>query len=168
MKKILIVGQGRHGKDTVAEILLKNHGRTFMSSSRFACEEFIYDNLKEAHGYATVDECYDDRHNHRDMWFELISDYNRDDPARLAKELLDKYDVYVGMRSARELEACKASNLFGAIIYVDASARIDYVEPTSSNEITEEDTHITMYNNESLLALESQVGLLVDEVLPYV
>jgi hypothetical protein len=168
MKKLLIIGQGKHGKDELARILLENHGRTYMSSSQFACDEFIYEALKDEYGYSSPEECHIDRHNHRDLWFNMISDYNKEDPARLAKNLLSKVDVYVGMRSAVELAKCKEEGLFSAIIWVDASKRVDYREPVSSNQITEEDADVVMENNGSIAQFETNTAMLVNEVFPHV
>ena len=62
--KLLIIGNGRHGKDTMAEILQRDHGIKFKASSMAASEIFINDALKEKYGYATAEECFNDRHNH--------------------------------------------------------------------------------------------------------
>ena len=62
--KLLIIGHGRHGKDTVSEILCNDFKLSFISSSMFACKKFIYDELKDKYEYKSFEECYDDRHNH--------------------------------------------------------------------------------------------------------
>ena len=41
-KKLLVIGHGRHGKDTVCEILRDHYGYTFESSSQFCSKLFIY------------------------------------------------------------------------------------------------------------------------------
>ena len=41
-KKLLIVGHGRHGKDTMAEILNEHFKFEFMSSSMSAAKIFIF------------------------------------------------------------------------------------------------------------------------------
>ncbi len=126
--KILIIGEGRHGKDTLGDWLHEMTGLTTMSSSRFACDKFIFRELKESHGYATADECYDDRHCHRDLWYQMICEYNEGNPARLATELLDKFDIYVGMRDDVEFEHAK--DLFDLIVSVDASERVPEYDET--------------------------------------
>lgn len=65
IKKILILGHARHGKDTLAEILNKEYGMTFMSSSQAANEIFLFDELKNKYGYKTKEESFNDRVNHR-------------------------------------------------------------------------------------------------------
>lgn len=133
-KKILILGHARHGKDTFAEILRDHFGLKFKSSSVAASEIFLYDTLKDKYGYETPEECFEDRVNHRQEWHELIVDYNKDDRARLAKDILKDADCYVGMRSGLEIEECKKQGLFDIIIWVDASERLD-PEPKESFNI---------------------------------
>lgn len=120
--KLLILGHGRHGKDTVAEYLRDAHGVSFVSSSMFLAETVVRPALV-AHGlvYDSLDECYADRVNHRELWRDIIAEHNRDDPARLAKAVLAVSDCYVGMRTDREYLAARP--LFDAVFWIDASAR---------------------------------------------
>lgn len=121
--KVLILGDARHGKDTVAEMLRDRYGMRFSSSSMF-CAERVMMPYFAAHGvpYASAEECYEDRVNHRATWFDRIQDYNRGDPSRLAREMLEAgNDMYVGMRSA--MEFAEAHKLFDHIVWVDASGR---------------------------------------------
>lgn len=155
--KTLIIGMARSGKDTLSELLEKHYGYTFTSSSWAAAELFIYDALKEAHGYTSVEECYNDRHtgNNRALWFNLITEYNKDDPARLAKYIVANNDIYCGMRSKAEVDECRRIGLFDLIIWVDASERVEYVEPPTSIDITEKDADLVVYNNGTLDNLKS-------------
>jgi len=45
--KLLVIGHGRHGKDTVCEILRDKYDYSFESSSQFCSKLFIYDQLKD-------------------------------------------------------------------------------------------------------------------------
>jgi hypothetical protein len=74
--KLLVIGHGRHGKDTVCEMLRDHYRYTFESSSKFCSLQFIYNDLKDKYGYANEEECYADRHNHRAEWYNAICDYN--------------------------------------------------------------------------------------------
>lgn len=114
--KLLIVGHARHGKDTVARMIQEFTGLKFKGSSEAASEIFLFDVLKDKYGYKTPEECFEDRVNHRGEWFDLITEYNADDPGRLAKEILKTSDIYVGMRSRREVQS--TSRFFDAIICV--------------------------------------------------
>lgn len=126
--KILILGHGRHGKDTVAELLHKLAGLQFMSSS-WACAEVLKPALDCVLGYErSLDSHYLERHNNRELWKRLISLYTAADPSALARLIVSKCDVYVGMRSQREFDASR--HLFDLILWVDASLRVDYEDPT--------------------------------------
>ncbi len=130
--RTLILGHGRHGKDTVAKLISEAGGGSFCSSSRFASVLFVWQAMvARGHNYASADECYLDRHNHRGLWHDLIAAYNTPDPTRLARELLEVNDMYVGMRSWREVYACIDAQLFDRIVWVDASRRLPLEGPNS-------------------------------------
>lgn len=145
--KLLVVGQGRHGKDEFCKIA-EEFGFTFSSSSWFMAERLVYPMIKERFGYKTIEECYNDRHNHRELWYNIITEYNAVNPARLTKELLDKYDIYCGMRNPRELKA--TLNLFDLKIYIDATCRLGNTETEASNGISREECDFTIFNNGTL------------------
>ena len=139
--KLLILGNARHGKDTLAELLAEEFGMTFKSSSEMAMEIFIFDEVAEKMGYSTMQECFEDRVNHRTMWYRMICGYNKNDRARLAKDILEGHDCYVGMRDLEEFEASKG--LFDVIIWVDASKRLGTSENTNKIDVSEADIVIT-------------------------
>ena len=114
--KLLIIGHARHGKDTLAQYISEATGLTFKSSSQAASEIFLYDALKDKYGYKTPEECFEDRVNRRAEWHNLICEFNKDDKAALAKEILKHDDIYVGMRSSAEIEECLTQNLFDYVI----------------------------------------------------
>lgn len=117
-KKILIIGHKRHGKDTVAGYLNGLFGYKFESSSEAACRIFLFDALKDKYGYETPKDCFEDRMDKREEWYTLICEYNKEDKARLAKEILKTSNIYVGMRDNTEIAECKAQGLFDLIIGV--------------------------------------------------
>jgi len=147
--KILVLGAGRHGKDTAAHFIAGLTGLEFTSSSLFACEKAVYPHME----YNSVRECYRDRHNHRQLWYNLIKDYNKTDRSRLCMELLIEYDIYVGMRDDEEYEASK--HLFDHIFWVDASGR----KPKDETMKIEYDEHkMTLIdNNSSVIELFEEV-----------
>jgi dephospho-CoA kinase len=144
--KLLIVGHMRHGKDTLAEILNEHFGLKFISSSQACADIFIYDTLKEKYGYKTPEECYQDRMNRRQEWYEMICDYNKEDKARLAKEILKYNNTYVGMRDSSEIKECLKQGLFDLVIWVDAGKRLPQEDSNSFN-ITPADADIIIENN---------------------
>jgi hypothetical protein len=160
--KLLIVGYGRHGKDTVAELINLHTNMKFQSSSLAAAEHVIYPKMRE--DYKSVEECFEDRGNRREEWYNLISEYNREDSSRLAKEILQHYDIYVGMRSIFELECSRS--LFDLIIWVDASERLP-PESNASCTITKNCADVIIDNNGTLEDLDRKVRRLSRRVLTF-
>jgi hypothetical protein len=152
--KLFICGHGRHGKDTVAEIIRDEFGLKFESSSMFCAEEIVRPFLdKKGITYTTNEARYNDRHNHREDWYQAILEYTSKDRTRLAEAIFDKFDIYVGIRDRDEFRESK--HLSDLSIWVDASKRIDFVDPTC--KIVESDCDVTIYNNGSLKDLRSVV-----------
>lgn len=116
--KILILGHGRHGKDTAANYISKKYDLDFVSSS-YAALDAIYPVLKMVCNYQSKFALYNTRHENRELWKALISLYNTPDKAALAKHILGLNDMYVGMRCCEEYQASKG--FFDHIIWVDRS-----------------------------------------------
>lgn len=178
--KIILLGYARHGKDTVAEILRDRYGFQFNSSSMFCAERVLlpYFNGRPAgyspahdrifRHYATAEECYEDRVNFRDVWFDQIEAYNREDPSRLCREMFEAgNDIYVGMRSAIEFKA--AQKLADLVVWVDASGRGLPPEDKSSCTVRQEFADYVLPNNGTLDDLAQAVDHfvnLIEEVKP--
>lgn len=141
--KLLIIGHGRHGKDTVADVLSDLYGFRSVSSSMVAAEQVVRPWLQEKHGlsYLSLQACYEDRINHRQAWYEAICDYNRDDLARLCSEVLDVSDIYCGMRCDREFYASR--HMFDYVIGVTAFNRVKALDPTFRVPLAEADFILT-------------------------
>ena len=154
--KILVLGHCRHGKDTFAELLNEHFGLTFKSSSQAAADIFLYDALKDKYGYKNPEECFEDRVNHRAEWKDLICDYNKDDRAKLAKEILKNSDCYVGMRDRAEINECMKQGLFDIIVWIDASDRLP-LEPADSFDIDKSCGDIIIENNQDYETFKTKV-----------
>lgn len=157
--KLLIIGNARHGKDTLAELLNEMFGLKFISSSQAAADIFIYDMLKTKYGYNTSVECFEDRVNHRAEWYDMICEYNKNDKARLAKGILELADCYVGMRDRGEISECIRQGLFGLIIWVDASDRLP-LEDADSFNIDKSCADIIIENNGTFEQFKDKVSRL--------
>lgn len=145
--KFLVLGHGGHGKDTIGRILENVYGMTSCSSSWFACERVVQEKLEQVIGeYPSTRACYEDRSNHREFWYNAISEYNSREPDRLAVDLLEQYDVYTGMRNPIEFGACWASDLFDAIFWISANNRVE-LEDKSSMQIKYHPKHMRFINN---------------------
>lgn len=162
--RIVLLGHARHGKDTVAEMLRDRYGYRFESSSMFCAEKVLmpyFNGLPSHRGYASVEECFEDRVNYRDVWFQQIELYNYPDRSRLAREMFERNDVYVGMRSKRELAACRNAGVVDLVVWVDASDRLP---PEDSSSCTVEPwmADLVVDNNGTLEELALNVFQLVE------
>ena len=162
--KILICAKARAGKDSIAEMLQKHFNYSFKSSSIAASEIFLYDALKEKYGYNTPEECFEDRVNHRAEWFELIKEYNKDDPTRLAKEILKDNEIYVGMRSNKEVEACISEGLFDLIIGV-YNPNVEKEDSTSFDIDMWKHSDFVIPNTGTLADLEKKVVKVFSKII---
>lgn len=162
---IVITGYAQHGKDTACEYLRDEYGFNFESSSRILLKEVIMPALKEKYGYASEDECYADRVNHRAEWFELLAAYNTPDKTKLGQLIFSQYDIYCGIRSHEELAALK--NLYGdklLVIWISASVRTGTAEPADSMTITRSQVDYVVYNDGDLEDLHESLDRMVDYI----
>lgn len=150
--RILVMGYARHGKDTVCEMLREEFGLRFSSSSMFLAEHVVWPAMQEQNAqwfagkhsadagppfpkYFSAAACFEDRANHRAFWYDAITDFNREDPARLAKAIFEEHDVYAGIRNKREFHGVKNAGLFDFSIWVDRS---DHLPPEDRSSCTVE------------------------------
>jgi dephospho-CoA kinase len=159
MKQILLIGHAQHGKDTTAEIMKELYGFRYESSSVAASRIFLFDVLKKKYGYLTPEQCYEDRVNHRDEWYDLICEYNSVDRARLAKEIMRNGDMYVGMRDDEEIQECRRQGVFDLVIGV-FDPRKPLEPATSFNIDIWEMSDFIIPNSGTLYDLRTRIELL--------
>ena len=148
----------------MCDILRDQHGFTFRSSSDFCAERFIYNALRAKYGYQSYDQCYNDRHNHRAEWYNMIHDYCRDDYARLGREIFAENDIYCGLRNKGEFHAMRNSGVFDYAIWVDRSDHMPQEDHSSmSLEIWMADYVID--NNSTVEDLQRNVRELTEHLL---
>ena len=164
LPKLLVIGHGRHGKDTVCEILRDKYGFSFESSSQFCSKLFIFDMLKDKYGYYNEEECYADRHSHRAEWYDAICNYNVPDAAKLGREIFKAHDIYCGLRNKREFFAMKNTGVFDYAIWVDRSMHLP-LESTDSMSLEQWMADYTIDNNGSLQDLEFNTTQLLSFIL---
>lgn len=117
MARILIVGHGRHGKDTLAGLINLHLNHRFRGSSQVAATEVIYPLMSNF--YSTPDEAFNLRHDNRELWTALIRDFNRGDKARLAKIVCDGGFGYTGLREWEEVKECFRQGIFTHVIWIE-------------------------------------------------
>ena len=164
LPKLLIIGHGRHGKDTVCDILASRYNFNFLSSSQFCSRKFMFNDLKDKYGYQTEEECYIDRHNHRQEWYDNISLYCQDDPSRLGKEIFKEYDIYCGLRNKSEFFSMKNQKVFDYVIWVDRSDHLP-IEDKSSMTLEMWMADYVIDNNGTLSELIRNVDHLMSNLL---
>lgn len=161
--KLLIIGHGRHGKDTVAEMLSKKANLNFVSSSLFMAERVVFPWFKETFptSYGNDVECYEDRHNHRSTWYRLINEYNKKptlDLTRLGNAIFENHDIYAGLRNTQEFQILKQTRTYDLCVWVDASQRLP-LESESSMTLKPWMADHIIDNNGTLEELEYNVGI---------
>lgn len=162
--KLLIIGHGRHGKDTVCELLAERYNFKFISSSQFCSDKFMYKMLKDIYNYESEEQCYNDRHNHREEWYNGISEYCKEDPSRLGKEIFNEYDIYCGLRNKLEFYGMAENDVFDYVIWVDRSKHLP-LEDISSMTLDIGMADYVIDNNGTLDELEKNVSSLMDHIL---
>lgn len=157
--RLLIIGHGRHGKDSVGEILRDEYGMRSTSSSEFAAEKAVFPLMRDF--YPDAQACFEDRANHRELWFHAIRAYNLRPGKTLAAGILEDHDIYTGMRSRREFE--RSGDLFDLVIWVDAARRLP-PEAVGSMELTADDAGWIIDNNGPADALPGEVAKLITRI----
>jgi hypothetical protein len=157
--KLLIVGHARHGKDTVAEYFESKYGLQFASSSMHNAEHTVFPVLAPLYGYKTVQECFEDRGNHRSEWYDLIAARCKDDPATIGREIFEISDIYAGLRNKREFHGIKNAGLIDCAIWVDRS---DHLPPEDKSSMSLEPwmTDYVIDNNGTLEQLYQAIDAL--------
>jgi len=164
--KLLVIGHGRHGKDTVCEILRDRYGYSFESSSQFCSRLFIYNDLKKKYSYDNEEQCYADRHNHRAEWYDAICNYNVPDASRLGREIFKQHDIYCGLRNKKEFHAMKNTGVFDYSIWVDRSDHLPE-EAKTSMSLEQWMADFTIDNNGGLEELHFNVDQLIRHIDAY-
>jgi dephospho-CoA kinase len=164
--KILVIGHGRHGKDTVCDILQNSYGLKFTSSSAFCAERIMRPYFEKlGRKYNSTAECFEDRHsgNNRQIWYKAIQEYNFPIKSKLAKEILKENDIYCGMRDSSELVQCIKENVFDAIIWVDRS-KVILPEDQGSCSVTPHMADYHLDNNSDISTTVQNLGRIMNHL----
>ena len=157
----LVLGHKEHGKSTLAQMICDKTGLKVEDSSMAAARIFIYDSLREKYDYQSFEECYTDRRNRRQEWFDLIADYNKENETRLAEQILQDNNGYVGMRRIEELRESNRKELFDVVIGIyDPRKPLESADSNTINPLTDSD--ILIWNDGDLEQLEKKVEKIVN------
>jgi hypothetical protein len=156
---LIIIGPAQHGKDTAAEYLAKHFRLVHRPASQIACDAFIYPLLKNF--YASEIECWEDRVNNRQLWYNLIRDHCSEDKAALGKLIFKYSDVYTGVRAKDELQGIKEAFPEAITIWVDSYVRLGHPKEPMTVGPTDADYGLT--NNGSIEQLHCALNDLLYE-----
>lgn len=154
--KLNINGYAQHGKDTVADLFCKEANLVKVSASHIYARLIM--DLKVLGPYDSIEECYQDRVNHRKVWYDFIRRETKYCPSYFVDLCLAEGDMYVGHRSRWEFEQTKEH--FDATIWVDASERGLLQEPEDSCNLTVHGHDYVIDNGMSLAVTRNQVKMI--------
>jgi hypothetical protein len=140
-KRILVVGNGRAGKDTACEHL------ALVTQLRFAgsTSRYLARHVAERLG-VTEEEAYSTRHRHRNLWHRVGKGIRKHDPGLLVRESLLHADIVGGIRDAAEMAVCRREELVDLVVWIAN----DRVRPDTTVGFTERDCDIVVPNHWTL------------------
>lgn len=155
MVKIAVCGNGGCGKSHACKLISQFTTLKYHHSTSFELKQLIYRYCKNK--YKTIDDCWHDRKNNRELWAKIIADYNKVDEVRLYREMIISHDILDGIRRPNELIACLKQGIVDISLWIERELTVD-----SSNLITKDDCDIIIINNGSLEAFEEKLSRFCD------
>jgi ribosomal protein L20 len=119
--RVAILGPGESGKGEVCRILEEISGLKATETSAFAAR--LLWGLKEAElltlpcDYASCEEFYADRRNHRQWWSDRIVELNRPTGVKMYSLMTD-YAFIAGIRRLSEITRCQDYGLVSHFVWV--------------------------------------------------
>lgn len=146
--KLGICGKGRAGKDTAAEFLAVTTGLRYTAGTSFWAKDLVFAwfQINEPGRYRDTQHCWEDRHNNRQLWADIIGDYNRDDPVKLYKDCLENQNFLTGVRWKHEMRAIKQAAIVDCWLWVENPR----VPKDVSCQVTMDDCDLVVLNNSDL------------------
>lgn len=145
---LAICGPGRAGKDTASEWFAQNTTLRYCRSTSQAAKLICFNALRLRYGYKTAEEAFEDRHNHRKEWAQLMWEHNQPDGVTLYRGMLRDNDILNGIRRKQELDACRAFGLVDLVLWIDRDVAVD-----PSLDFEQDEADIVIPNNRSLREL---------------
>lgn len=141
LKRILIVGNGRAGKDTACEYLAKVTQLRFAGTTSIYLAKYVAARLG-----VSDEEAYKTRHLNRNFWHRVGNEIRRQDPGRLIRESLQNAEIVGGIRDLEEIAVCKREHLIDLIVWIENKR----VPRDSTVTFSEKDCDIVIQNHWTL------------------
>jgi len=113
-KRVAICGPGCSGKDVAAEYLARTRALVYWGSTSRVIVPAVAAKLG-----LSEDETYARRHEFRPLMFETGIELRRQDPAYLARTVLEHGNLCVGVRDRAEMQAVRAERLVDVAIWIE-------------------------------------------------
>lgn len=145
IKKLLIVGHGRHGKDEAAMHLSKITPLRYAGSCSWAVLPLMAEYLN-----IHPQQAWETRHQMRELWKSHCDELRRFNPARLMARALQSGDIVTGCRQLVELEAAKSQKIVDYILWIErpgtpTDPTVDF-GPEHADEILTNDGSLTHFH----------------------
>jgi hypothetical protein len=141
VKRILIVGHGRVGKDTACEYLARITHLRFAGSTSVYLARYVAERLG-----VSEQEAYLTRHSNRNFWHRVGNEVRRRDPGLLIRESLLHAEIVGGVRDLEEINICRQEHLVDLIVWISN----ERVKSDSTVKFTKRDCDIIVPNHWSL------------------
>jgi len=131
LPKILIVGPGRCGKDSLGDFIHKNSKHTYAGSTSKFLAKYVAQQFQ-----ISTEQAYELRHQHREQWFEIGNSIRENDHGLLQKEALAVGNVVAGIRDFREIAWACYNEIYDHIIWIDSDVEPDPTLTFTANDIS--------------------------------
>lgn len=163
MKRILVVGFGRAGKDESAMMLSQITKIPYAGSTSWAAKELVAKRLRLHPQVA-----WETRHQRREEWKAICDDIRKHDQTKLVRLALETVNeekssgllagwsgIVAGCRDKVELFAAKEQKIFDSILWIERPG----TPPDSTVTFTKDDCDEVIYNDAGLIHLHSKLFL---------
>jgi hypothetical protein len=113
MRRLLIVGPSRAGKDTACAYLARVTELRFAGSTSLYLARYV-----AAHLGVSEEEAYRTRHLNRNLWHRIGNRVRKQDPGLLIRASLAHAEIAGGIRHLAELEVCRKEQLVDLIVWI--------------------------------------------------
>lgn len=139
LPRLMIIGQGRAGKDTAGEWLGNNTLLVYKGSSSNFALPYVAKEMGQ-------DEktCYETRHQNREEWKRICRELRGKDPGILVKAMLKAgADLVIGIRDKCEIDIARQQQLVDLVIWIEK----DVPKDPTVDEFDSSDADIIIDNN---------------------